>query len=73
MKLKNFFLTTMAFMLTACTFVSCSGMYDAGGAMDMGAPMNGELADNEEYTEIIENKFVKTSEQLTQIQLRILI
>ena len=63
MKLKNFFLTTMAFVLTACTFVSCSGMYDAGGAMDMGAPMNGELANNEEYTEIIENKFVKTSEQ----------
>ena len=63
MKLKKLFLFATTFLMTVSTFVSCSkGM---GGAMvNMDAAIPPELGEmEEEYTEIIENPFVSTSEQ----------
>ena len=63
MKLKKLFLFATTFLMTVSTFVSCAkGM---GGAMvNMDAAIPPELGEmEEEYTEIIENPFVSTSEQ----------
>jgi len=65
MKIGKWLSMAAALVLSACTFSSCAG---AGMAnMDMGAPMAGVMENgyemNEEYTEIIENDFIKASEQ----------
>ena len=64
MKLKKLFLMATTLLMCASTLTSCSGM---GGAtmMDAYAPMNGaEMGtEQEEYTEITENAFIKASEQ----------
>ena len=64
MKLKKLFLFATTLLMTASTFVSCSK--SMGGAM-MGAMDNAYVPEmgvmQEEYTEIIENDFIKASEQ----------
>lgn len=67
MKMKRFLATVISLATCACTFVSCSTGGALNGMYDAAAPMNGgyiqEAGNAEEYTEIVENSFVKTSEQ----------
>ena len=64
MKLKKLFLFATTLLMCASTFVSCS-IADGGGMANMGAMMDAYMpeAGAEEYTEIIENAFINTSEQ----------
>lgn len=64
MKMKRFLAMVISLATCACTFVSCATGV-GGGMYDAAAPMNGAVDElgNEEYTEIIENSFIKTSEQ----------
>ncbi len=64
MKLKKLFLFATTLLMCASTFVSCSAA-DGGGMANMGAMMDAYMpeAGAEEYTEIIENAFINTSEQ----------
>lgn len=64
MKMKRFLAMVISLATCICTFVSCSTGV-GGGMYDAAAPMNGAMDElgNEEYTEIIENAFIKTSEQ----------
>ena len=63
MKLKKLFLMATTLLMCASTLTSCSGM--GGAYKDAYAPMNGaEMGtEQEEYTEITENAFIKASEQ----------
>ena len=63
MKLKKLFLMATTLLMCASTLTSCSGAGKAN--MDAGPPMNGvEMGtEQEEYTEITENAFIKASEQ----------
>ena len=64
MKLKKLFLFATTLLMCASTFVSCS-IADGGGMANMGAMMDAYMPEvgAEEYTEIIENAFINTSEQ----------
>ena len=63
MKLKKLFLMATTLLMCASTLTSCSGVGKAN--MDAGPPMNGVAleTEQEEYTEITENAFIKASEQ----------
>ena len=64
MKLKKLFLFATTLLMCASTFVSCA---DGGGMANMGAMMDAYMPEmgmeEEDYTEIIENEFIKASEQ----------
>ncbi len=62
MKLKKLFLMATTLLMCASTLTSCS---KGGVNMDAGPPMNGVAleTEQEEYTEITENAFIKASEQ----------
>ena len=61
MKLKKLFLFATTLLMCASTFVSCA---DGGGMANMGAKMDAYMPEGgEEYTEIVENAFINTSEQ----------
>ena len=61
MKLKKLFLFATTLLMCASTFVSCA---DGGGMANMGAMMDAYMPEGgEEYTEIVENAFINTSEQ----------
>lgn len=64
MKLKTTILTTLALVLCGTSFPACGGY--SGSKYDNMAAMPGiGQANNEEYTEIVENAFVNTTEQNT--------
>ena len=62
MKLKQFFQMATALLIAIPIFISCAGGNDMGGVMmDAYAPF--VEGNQEEYTEIVENDFIKTTEQ----------
>ena len=63
MKKMRLLLTTLSLVLCASTFASCSGGGMVGGYLDAGVNLKMAELGGEEYTEIVENPFVKTSEE----------
>lgn len=62
MKLKQLFQMATALLIAIPIFISCAGENDMGGVMmDAYAPFI--EGNQEEYTEIVENDFIKTTEQ----------
>ena len=66
MKLKKLFLFATTLLMCASTFASCAyggGMANMGGVMMDNAYVPEAGMEQEDYTEIIENDFIKASEQ----------